>query len=200
MHYAAPFILSSFMTANQLFQLLEVLRDMCPSSSQKLTSHYYLKMSPQALKPKLTKELLQDNGIFFSEDVCSSKDLPDEIRPIRELLICFGKRLPTTAKAKFEKELNAFKKSGQDSEEAFREFCSLEPLVFGKESVYVDRQMFGKDQFKCIQDEIAECEKNAKEAIELRIREEREPGWMHFLRNHLFKQFPLVRGVTDLNE
>lgn len=153
------------------------------------------------LKPNLSRKTLEAHNIFFCEHVCNSEELEDWIQPIREQLIRLRKKLPIKAKSQFAKELKAFRSSGQDSKEAFRDEWSLKPLENEAESVYVEGKGFRKDRsIGKIKNEIGACEEIKGDAIYLCGRDEKEPSWMKYLQAHFFKKFHEVHGPSNSYE
>ena len=140
-------------------------------------------------KPKLSKKILEDQGIFFDEKVRNGGDLEGWICPIRERLVYLRTQLPKDAKEKFTKELEAFRRSGQDNEKAVEEGWSLEPRATQAGSVYSEEWYRPDRAVKKIGLEIDTCRKAAKYARQCRERNEMEPKWQEFLQKDFFKAF-----------
>lgn len=153
------------------------------------------------MKPKLSEKILRDHNIYFDETVCGSNDLCDWMRPMQEQLTRLRGKLPRSAKPIFADELEIFRRSGQDSEQAFEDDWSLEPLDTEAETDYSKGRGFRKDpSIKEIENELRKCKEIAEEAIALRERSEREPSWMHLLVDHIFVKFYRVHGNSDSHE
>lgn len=148
-------------------------------------------------KPKLSRTILEDQGIFFDEKVCNGDSLDEWICPIREQLIRLRRQLPEDARKKFTKELKTFRRSGQDSKDAVEKGWSLEPLENQAESVYFDKWCGQDPSVKKIEVEIDACMRVAILARQWRKRNEMEPRWQAFLQKHIFKAFHDVQKNSN---
>ena len=151
-------------------------------------------------KPKLSRKTLEAYGIIFDEKVYNGESLDKWLRPIRERLIRLRRKLPKDAKRKFTKELEVFRRSGQDSEDAIREGWSLEPVETQLESVYSEEWYQQDPSVKKIKIEINACRKAAKNARQSRERNEMEPAWARFLQDYFFRSFHKVHTDSNRHE
>jgi hypothetical protein len=162
-------------------------------------------MSPTAAeetqKPKLSKKLLGDCGIFFYESVCGDEDLDEWLISIRDQLIRLRRKLPDDVEEEFAEELDIFRTSGQDSAEAFESGWSLMPPDTQSEPAYFRRRVNETDpSVKRIDIEINVCRRIATEARLWRVRNEQESTWVSFLQEHFFRPYYKVHNNPNSHE
>jgi hypothetical protein len=152
-------------------------------------------------KPKLSKAILKDHNILFSEGVHNGEELDGWLLPIRDRLIRLRRQLPKDAKELFIKELEKFRSEGQDRENAFEEDWSLTPPETPAEPVYFKRDRY-QDHIPVekIDTEIIACRNIAKEARLWRTRNDLEPRWTDFFQKNFFRAYYDVHNHSTPDE
>ncbi|KAI4942863.1 hypothetical protein J4E91_009783 [Alternaria rosae] len=152
--------------------------------------------SKDTKKPKLTREILERESIYFYEDVHKKNSLPEWLRPI-----CWAMRFkPTKVPKEYKKiivaEFEEFQRVGQDGATAWKSNWSLKPFSSRKD--YLLEESSDKDRLAAETTELLDtCRKVKEEAIYIRKRKEQEPAWATFLRAEFFKTYMEVHGTPD---
>lgn len=153
------------------------------------------KRYPPKRKPEITAELLEAHDIeydpkildFDAADEASGEKLPPSIDGVREwLLDATTLSVPQGRKDFMEHELSETRKAWNDAEKSSRDSWSLMPP---KSAWWNPAYPHPDDDIvkESIDKDINECRKTADEAKN--NREAAEPGWTHFLRVHVFRNF-----------
>lgn len=146
-------------------------------------------------KPKLTRKILEREGIQFFEKV-DADGLPEWLRPIAQhLLHCRSRFEPKNEDRLFVRELDEFNKGGYDNQTAHEENWVLYPPEVHRDSIYVpvQRSRPGR-QDQNASEELETCENIRHGAVELRKKQRDEPEskWADLLHFHVFRAFDNV--------
>jgi hypothetical protein len=147
-------------------------------------------------KPKLNREILEDENVYFYEHVHTRNSLPKWLRPIHWQMRFMRTKVPRSGRKRIVAELKAFQRSGQDGATASASRWSLRP--FSSNGEYLPEESFGEDKLAVETGNVLnDCLRVKKLAISLRERNEMEPNWATFLRAEFFKTYMEVHGIPD---
>jgi hypothetical protein len=160
---------------------------------------------PKAPKPKLTKLLLERQGIYFYENVHTSDDLPEWLRPIRRHILRFRGMLPrkgknNTSKEKdFKKELKYYHKQNPSRTQESLANWSLQPSDHEGDSIWMPEKRHGEERpRRRIIEELVRCEQIQNEVVKLRNVE--EIVWTELLATNIFQEFRHVYHDAGAHE
>jgi hypothetical protein len=147
-------------------------------------------------KPKLNREILEDENVYFYERVHTRNSLPKWLRPIHWQMKFMRTKVPRSSRKRIVAELKAFQRSGQDGATASASRWSLKP--FSSNGGYLLEESFGEDELAVETGKVLnDCLRVKRLAISLRERNELEPNWATFLRAEFFKTYMEVHGTPD---
>jgi hypothetical protein len=143
-------------------------------------------------KPILSRELLENENVFFHDHVHKGKTLPKWLRHIKRQIRYMRADAPEDSKDMFMAELSVFKETGQDGKSASAARWDVKP------NKYRSKATFGEDKslVEIIQT-LDDCLRVRDMAIDLRERKEQEAKWVDLLRAEFFRTYGEVHGSTD---
>jgi len=146
-------------------------------------------------KPNLTREILEDEGIYFYEHVHKRNSLPKWLRPIHWEMRFLRTKVPRKKRKKFVAELETFQRSGQDGAIASQSLWRLKPNrnQYLREESFDEEDSLAAETTKVLEN----CRKVKERAIYLRGRNEKESAWAEFLGLSFFKTYMEVHGTPD---
>lgn len=142
-------------------------------------------------KPKLTRDILEREGIQFFEKV-DAGELPGWLRPIAQHMLHCRSRFEPENEDLFSKELEEFNEEGHDNETACEENWVLHPPELHRGSVYIPVQRWQRvKQNQYASGELGISENIRDRAVELRKKQRDEPEskWADLLHAHVFRAF-----------
>jgi hypothetical protein len=148
---------------------------------------------PKAPKPKLNKLLLERQGIYFYENVHTSDELPEWLRPIRTHLLHFRGMLPqkvgrASKKKEFEEDLIHYHAANPSRTRESLAGWSLHPSDHDGDSIWMPKRRHREDKPRqWIMEELVLCDQISEKAIDTHDGSEAE--WQDFLTTTIFQKF-----------
>jgi hypothetical protein len=152
-------------------------------------------------KPRLSIELLEQEGIFFFPEVHESKNLPKLIKPIQEHLLHFRGRLPGEWREGFAKEREIFRTAWESTDLKIGKNWDLLPPELETGTICIDTSYYGATQIpKRMKVELRTRDKTSRQSIALRKKRVLEDKWVSVLQRNIFKTFEEVHDKASTYE
>jgi hypothetical protein len=140
-------------------------------------------------KPTLSREVLEDENIFFHEHVHRGKTLPRWLRHIKRQIRYMQTEAPESSRDNLLAEAKAFRETGQDGKSASAAKWVVKP------DRYRGKATHGEDRaLNELKDTLDDCLRVKTRAIDLRVRREQEAKWVDLLREEFFRTYGEVYG------